>query len=177
MWQTITNYRATQPVSDFGATNNPRKTLTLDKSVNRSLWIWFLKLVCFSRRHPDLNWGIKDLQSPVLPLDYIASFPGSLFNLVKKKRHLWAKTFTRKADKTYHNWVYYWVEALTSTFFRPTVPAASQFHMHLRLRRQTQCNLQNFERNFWIAKKKWKFIGIIFKRFSISNEISLLSSI
>ena len=29
------------------------------------------------RRHPDLNWGIKVLQTSALPLGYVASFVGA----------------------------------------------------------------------------------------------------
>ena len=33
----------------------------------------------FFRRHPDLNWGIEDLQSPALPLGYTAFLETNLF--------------------------------------------------------------------------------------------------
>ena len=41
------------------------------------------------RRHPDLNWGIKDLQSSALPLGYTAKTSLSfLFLLLTKEVHL-----------------------------------------------------------------------------------------
>ena len=36
-----------------------------------------------NRRHPDLNWGMGDLQSPALPLGYTAFVCFEPFSLVK----------------------------------------------------------------------------------------------
>lgn len=39
--------------------------------------------IILTRRHPDLNWGMGDLQSPALPLGYTAFC--FLFFLIKTK--------------------------------------------------------------------------------------------
>ena len=37
----------------------------------------------FSRRHPDSNWGIMDLQSTALPLGYVATLLIALNKYIK----------------------------------------------------------------------------------------------
>jgi len=75
-----------------------------------------IKRIFYTRRHPDSNWGIEDLQSTALPLGHIARIffgfytfllsslnPVNLYdNLILKQSQIEATRFFKKFDLFYN---------------------------------------------------------------------------